>query len=278
MATPQHRQTEWSRPNSAAEVFEQLRIRGFALNAPGKLLVLLQGEFQEAVLYGPHSRTTRHLDLHHKRLAYHPEFLKAVGPFVTKATQKPDPNGWTSYHIDDWPSFYDAVIGLKAPATPRATSRLLQAQPTEGSDLSLKDECDVVALQEARAVSQKRLHNAMTNTLLQSWKRFQLSEGDSDAAMFDVLVRSFDGQGHDLLVEVKSSTRDPDVRMAIGQLYAYAHAIDPTREHRLAVLLPARPAQHLADLLDWLQIGLLWLDGTVVRTSSPWLQVVASDG
>lgn len=265
-------------PDSPEAVFEDLRARGFEPNSSGKLLILSSSKYQEAVLYSPHARTTRHLDVHQDRLRSANRFalLDVIGPFVVAAGQ-PSKQGWTSYNIVDWRRFHYAVAGMHNRIAAQPLLKPLRQQPTGGATLSMKDEADIAALQHVLTFTQKRVHNTMTNVLLRSWTGFELLEGDSDSAMFDVMVKDFDSHGQDLLVEVKGSTNDPEIRMAIGQLYAYAHALGAGNDYQLAVFVPEKPAEHLVKLLEWLQIGMLWLDGASIRTSTEWLRVLASD-
>ena len=91
--------------------------------------------------------------------------------------------------------------------------------------------------------------------------------------MFDVLVRKFDAQGRDLLIEVKSIADEPNVRMAIGQLDAYTYALGLKRDQPRAVLLPCKPGQHIVELLQWREVGLLWFDGDFsLKTDTSWLK------
>lgn len=66
-----------------------------------------------------------------------------------------------------------------------------------------------------------------------------------------------------LLVEAKGNSSRPAVRMAIGQLVDYRHAMRPKRP-RLAILLPQMPSDDLVDLADSAGIATIWRlpDGT----------------
>jgi hypothetical protein len=149
-------------------------------------------------------------------------------------------------------------LATEAPKT-RQVGKTLTSKPTSGKDLPLKDEADLLAIVSGNSQVRRRLHNAMTNRLKVLLAAFDPSEGDHPRAMFDVLLHGYRGK-HDLLLEVKSSVDDADVRMAIGQLYAYAHHIQPRGTLHIAVVLPARPLGHLIALLDSLGIGCLWFD------------------
>lgn len=157
-----------------------------------------------------------------------------------------------------------------------AARALLQELPEDGAELPLKDDSEVQRLQQALAMTQRRLHNRMTNTLRRLLSRFTLFEGRADDCRFDVLVRKFSADGGDLLIEVKSSTDISEVRMAIGQVYSYWHRLNRDSEtRRVALLLPNRPSPAVEDLLKWLDIGLLWLHDDQLETCTEWLDPVA---
>jgi hypothetical protein len=157
-----------------------------------------------------------------------------------------------------------------------ATKKLLKPKPLSPPNaLSLKDEDDIVSIKKAAMIKQKRIHNKMTNRFWDLANAYTLFEGGKKSAMYDIVVRQYDGE-NDLLIEVKSLTEDAHVRMAIGQLYAYGHQLidDGEPEPHLAILLPSKPATRLATLLAWLDIGLMWFDGrnyAALDTEDKWL-------
>lgn len=154
------------------------------------------------------------------------------------------------------------------------TMKLLRKQPVTGTTLELKDASDVLAIRKAGTTRQVRLHNDMTNWLVALWRQtYDLVDGVRGDVMFDVLVKKFDSRGRDLLIEVKSTADEPNVRMAIGQLDAYTYALGLKRDQPRAVLLPRKPAQHIIELLQWREVGLLWFDGEAsLKTATPWLK------
>lgn len=152
-----------------------------------------------------------------------------------------------------------------------ATKQFFQKKPTEGNELLLKDESDIESLQEARKVVYKRLHNKLTNDLTNSLSEYTLLEGSNKLALFDVLVKKYDGE-NDLLIEVKSATEPAHIRMAIGQLYAYWHQVMGEKEPHLAILLPSMPDTDIINLLEWREIGILWYAGEKLATCSEWLE------
>lgn len=153
---------------------------------------------------------------------------------------------------------------------------LLQEQPEHGDELPSKEESEVTRLQQALNIEQRRLHNAMTNRLRRALANRTLLEGRAVDCLFDVLVRHYDEEGNDLLIEVKSSTDASQIRMAIGQVLSYWHRLKgPTDDPHIAILLPSRPDERIAGLLDWLQIGLMWFEGERLFTPTDWLDQVA---
>lgn len=74
-----------------------------------------------------------------------------------------------------------------------------------------------------------------------------------------------------MLIEVKSSSELPHVRMAIGQLFSYRYSLRSPHTVDLAIVLPARPAPEIIGLLDSLNIGLLWLVEDRLETLTLWL-------
>lgn len=67
-----------------------------------------------------------------------------------------------------------------------------------------------------------------------------------------------------LLAEAKAAIDRPSLRMAIGQLLDYERFVTPPPRAK-AVLVPERPAPDLIDLLDSLDIAVIWTAGTRFR-------------
>ena len=156
------------------------------------------------------------------------------------------------------------------------TKKLLGKKPLEGKQLSLKDEEDILSLWAARTVINKRLHNRITNELMESLADFTLVEGASRDVMFDLLVKNYDSQGRDLLVEVKSSIEPAHVRMAVGQLLHYWFYLNEASEPHIALVFPARPGEQTTKFLEWQNIGILWFEQRHLKTSTAWLKHLAT--
>lgn len=167
----------------------------------------------------------------------------------------------------------DAFVGRDG-QDPEMT--LLTTKATRGAILPVKDEGDIQVLVEASSREYRQLHNQMTNQLKACLSGHLLTEGKRKEALFDVQVNRFDGK-RDLLIEVKSSIEEAHVRMAIGQLYAYACHLGREKTCPMAVLLPRAPGQRVRALLDWLAIGCLWFEGDRLETCTPWLRKLCND-
>lgn len=176
--------------------------------------------------------------------------------------------------LDQVASDFDDLSSLATAPGSGPARGLLSEKPISGRSLPLKDEADITVLQKALTRSRRKAHNQLTNGLRELWRQHTLLEGKDKAALFDVLVKAFDGK-HDLLIEAKSSDSSADVRMAIGQLYAYWYGLNQGKKLHLAVLLPRKPDQGIVKLLAWRKIGILWLSGGTLKTCTGWLKGVA---
>jgi hypothetical protein len=151
----------------------------------------------------------------------------------------------------------------------------LQTKPEAGRELSLKDESDIEVLAHALKRKNKRLHNHLTNEIKRLLQDRNLTEGINKETLFDIMIKNYDDNKHDLIIEVKSSTNVADVRMAIGQLYDYWYRQFGSSEMHAAVLLPEKPQAEISNLLKWLEIGLLWIADGHIHTDTSWLRRLA---
>lgn len=137
----------------------------------------------------------------------------------------------------------------------------LASKPTSGNKLPLKDESDVLVITTANRMEQRRIHNKMTNRLREVFgDKYDVTEGEGEC-MYDAIISNYHGT-HDLLIEAKSSIEVPHVRMAIGQLldYRWRRKQSTKRDAHLAVLLPANPSKQVTNLLESLDIQIMWLE------------------
>jgi hypothetical protein len=159
------------------------------------------------------------------------------------------------------------------------TKKLLEKKPIDDvTELPLKDEADIESLQKARTVTYKRIHNKLTNKLKFCLADYTLFEGCDKSAMFDVLVKNYNDNKDDLLIEVKSSIEAPHIRMAVGQLFDYWFGMMGETKPHLAILLPDRPSEEVKRLLKWLGIGVLWLSDEKINTCCDWLNHLVGEG
>ncbi|GGA29061.1 hypothetical protein [Dyella nitratireducens] len=193
-------------------------------------------------------------------------------------------NGWKDAAELDSSLNEDADIAVLATSGQAATlvkvSQPLTPKPTDGKDLKVKDEADQTAISAERTDTKRRLHNKMTNRLLELFgTNYLCKEGCTQDALYDAMVVAYgedeDGYPDDLLIEVKSCSEEAHVRMAIGQLYAYGHRLRPKGEFTSAVLLPDEPGEQVKSLLKSRGFGCLWyIDNklSAIKTNTPWLK------
>ena len=199
--------------------------------------------------------------------------LLAVDIEATKDTPAPaDSTDWKAQLV----KLLDALDGGDLPdvvgvGTVDPTKQLLREKKVSGRDIPLKDEADLKVLQKELVVHCRKIHNKLTNQLRKRLSDYTLLEGISKGALFDVLVKNFDGKKTNLLIEVKSSIEAPQIRMAIGQVLDYWFRMNGTSEPQVAIMLPKEPDNLTKDFLSWQKIGLLWFSGDSLKTSSPWL-------
>ena len=157
----------------------------------------------------------------------------------------------------------------------KANKSLLEKKETNSkTSLPLKDEQDVDVIRKAGTIKQRKIHNQLTNKIRVSLSKYTLLEGLDNSCMFDVLVQNYDDK-HDLIIEVKSSSEQPNIRMAVGQLFDYWYALNGDQEPHIAILLPNEPKYECVKFLEWMGIGLLWFDDDQLYTSTDWLKQLA---
>lgn len=171
-------------------------------------------------------------------------------------------------HVTD--AFRLDVYASSSKFKPHPRTRGVKAPPNGFHTVGLKSETDAATQLAAKKVKIRKLHNQMTNRLLQylQW-RFKPSE-----ARFDAFIENWQTDKH-LLIEVKTawsgSAGRAQVRQAIGQLFDYSTTYAgsfPKGKVALAILLPTKPADDILRLLSSLKIETLWfkrkeIEGTV---------------
>jgi hypothetical protein len=152
---------------------------------------------------------------------------------------------------------------------------LLKAKETKNkSKLPLKDEEDVEVIRKAGTITQRKIHNQLTNMIRESLSNYTLLEGRDNSCMFDVLVQKYN-QKQDLIIEVKSSIEKPNIRMAVGQLFDYWYGLKGDEDPHIAILLPEAPNSECTNFLEWMDVGLMWFEKDQLHTSTEWLGKLA---
>lgn len=163
-------------------------------------------------------------------------------------------------------------------ASEPAKKALLKKKETNNeNELPLKDEDDVEAIWEAGKIKQRRIHNQLTNKLKNSLSNYTLLEGCNQSCMFDALIPKYNEDKEDLLIEVKSSTETPHIRMAVGQLFNYWYELKGGTSPNIAILLPERPSQSIVTFLEWMNVGLMWFENDQLCTVNDWLKHLTSE-
>lgn len=133
-----------------------------------------------------------------------------------------------------------------------------------------KNENEIEVLTKASLTSYIRIHNSMTNRLrsyCESSGRVVCDSSDRECC-FDALVKNYDGEYRDLLIEAKSFTDTAFCRMAVGQLLDYRRQLRGSATTDLAVLFNGTPEQHVLDFLGHVGVKALWfMDDRIVDAS-----------
>ncbi len=111
-----------------------------------------------------------------------------------------------------------------------------------------------------------KVHNKLVNAFFKRYQwDYKIHEG-----VYDLLLSDYK-KGRRLLIEVKTASSDEagrnQVRQAVGQLFDYrrTHFLGEIDKIDLALLLPDKPKQDIIDLLQSLDIHVLWFDGDNVK-------------
>lgn len=157
----------------------------------------------------------------------------------------------------------------------KAKKGLLKSKETKNvNTLPLKDEEDVEVIRKAGTITQRKVHNQLTNMIISSLSNYTLLEGRDNSCMFDVLVQKYN-QKQDLIIEVKSSIEKPNIRMAVGQLFDYWYGLKGDEDPHIAILLPEEPNSECTNFLEWMDVGLMWFEKEQLHTSTEWLGKLA---
>ena len=139
--------------------------------------------------------------------------------------------------------------------------------------LSLKDESEVEAVRKSLTVTNRHVHDKMTNALKEICGRCQLDveENTSFDSRWDALVHEY-AAGRDLLIEAKSIADRACVRLAVGQLLDYRRSVPRQWATSLAVLLPQQPksSSGISEYLADVGVKLIWFSKGYRRICGEW--------
>lgn len=125
--------------------------------------------------------------------------------------------------------------------------------------LNEKDDSDIEILKKSLSIKAKRIHNSMTNALIKKIKekKLEILEGPQKNK-YDALIKNYDNNGRYLLIEVKSSSDRPNLRLAVGQLLDYRRKLESRAVTDLAILVPDKPDEDSLDFLNYIGIIVMW--------------------
>jgi len=135
---------------------------------------------------------------------------------------------------------------------------VLLTEANEGLPLHDYDEAERTATIASGTTRYRTRHNTMTKALGQLCRELSLKAGTHANCRYDVLAKNYDGDGRDLLVEVKPDPDKGSLRIAIGQLLDYRRFLPNRAGTDLAVLTISTPPEPYLNLLLDLQITALW--------------------
>lgn len=129
---------------------------------------------------------------------------------------------------------------------------------SKGTELSHFDDEERKAILKGQELVYRKRHNTMTNALGTLLPALTMTQGDRQECRFDVLISNYDAGGRDLLIEAKPDTDRGSLRIAIGQLLDYRRFLPHQAGTDLAVLTMTCPPKEYMELLQDLQITVLW--------------------
>jgi hypothetical protein len=130
----------------------------------------------------------------------------------------------------------------------------------KGTALSQFDDAERKAILKGQKLVYRKRHNTMTNALGTMLPALTMTQGDRQECRFDVLISNYDAGGRDLLIEAKPAPDRGSLRIAIGQLLDYRRFLPHQAGTDLAVLTITPPPKEYMELLQDLQITVLWFE------------------
>jgi hypothetical protein len=142
---------------------------------------------------------------------------------------------------------------------PQVVGKPLEIKPMkEGSPLPYFDEAERIAVNKSDSIFYRDRHDRMTNADKDICKKLEIKRGNDQNCRYDALVKNYDRNGRDLLIEAKPDPDKGSIRIAIGQLFDYRRFLPHRAGTDLAVLTILEPEQGYQELLLDLQISALW--------------------
>ncbi len=135
-----------------------------------------------------------------------------------------------------------------------------KAVRVEGTPIPFFDDAERVAILKSAAVLHRARHNTMTTALkhLCGHHKLVLDRGTHPNCSYDARITNYDGNGRDLLIEVKPDPDKGSLRIAIGQLLDYRRFLPHAAGTDLAILTITKPSRAYLTLMQDLQIIALW--------------------
>lgn len=156
---------------------------------------------------------------------------------------------------------------LSKKALPKAEDSIVALEKKADRALDQKDDADVSVIVSTRSRKAVRLHNSMTNRLTRLCNRARLKIYEGvEPYRYDALVKNYDGNGKDLLIEAKNSTSRSQLRLAVGQLLDYRRGLRRRAVTDLAVLLPEKPSRDSLSFLADVGVHVLWFTDEKLTT------------
>jgi hypothetical protein len=133
--------------------------------------------------------------------------------------------------------------------------------PDEGAELPYLDQAERVATTKSQTITYRKRHNRMTDRIKDLFSNYVLKQGNHSDYRYDVLIKNYDDNGRDLLIEAKPDPDRGGIRIAIGQLLDYRRHLPNRLGTDLAIVTISRPPRSHIDFLLDLQISVLWFSG-----------------
>ena len=158
----------------------------------------------------------------------------------------------------------DVLAEFIAKDGPKEVKTLVSTKPSKTdiieSELPIFDEAERKAVKNSSTVTYRNRHNKITNLFKSIFETYEILRGTSHNCKYDMLMKNYDGNGRDLLIEAKPEADKGSIRIAIGQLFDYRRFLSSRVGTDLALLTINSPTKIYIELLHDLQITCLWFE------------------